>query len=114
MMSDPTTYDDSDGLTPRERGNERLLASAEDARKDVRDPYNAAECLMLEQSLTDHRLSDQGRLTARMRADFLLSLMPDHVRVKVRSLIHPPRVAPTAPAADGETPAAAPDAARQG
>jgi hypothetical protein len=88
IMSDPTTYDDSDGLTPREVANERLLASAEDARKDVKDPHNVGECLMLERSLKDERLSNQGRITARVRADFLLSLMPAHIRDMVRAKIN--------------------------
>lgn len=82
-MYDTTTYDDSDGLTPRERQNERLLASAEDARKDVRDPYNVGEYAMLKRSLNDTRISEQGRRTAIERAAFLLGLMPVDVRERL-------------------------------
>lgn len=82
-MFDTTIYDDSDGKTPRERENERLLASAEDARKDVRDPHNVGEYFMLIRSINDTRLSDQGRITARERAAFLLRLMPEDIRERL-------------------------------
>lgn len=73
--------------------------SGEDARaherqdrekKEVPDPYHLSEIAMLLRSLEaeDNNLTPVGRVNTRMRADFLLARVPDHVMRQLQDRQH--------------------------